>query len=266
MIPITPISVADGRSAISRRDFVVSGLAALAAPALMGCGGSPTGVEPATRLSARPGTPTVTPTLGLSQLGLGGDRDGILYVPETYDPDTSTPLFVGLHGAGGSATDWESYFDRSEERGMVLLAPDSQSPTWDVLGGEFGPDVEFLNDALQHTFDRCRVNPTQIALGGFSDGASYALSLGLPNGDLFSHLIAYSPGFYVDPDDPVGQPRIYVSHGTQDTILPVGGTRNFIVPALRNEGYDVVYEEFFGSHMVPAVISESALDWFLGAG
>jgi hypothetical protein len=33
---------------------------------------------------------------------------------------------------------------------------------------------------------------------------------------------------------------------------------------LRDAGYDVTYEEFDGSHNVPAAISESALDWFLG--
>lgn len=34
---------------------------------------------------------------------------------------------------------------------------------------------------------------------GFSDGASYALSLGLPNGNLFSHIVAFSPGFMRAP-------------------------------------------------------------------
>jgi phospholipase/carboxylesterase len=256
----------DDRPDLTRRDFVLSGLTALAAPVLLGCGAPPTGVQPSTRLSARPGTPTVTSTLGLSQLGLGDGRDGILYVPETYDPDTPTPLFVALHGAGGTGDSWESYYARAEQRGMVFLAPDSRAPTWDVVRGSFGPDVAFLDRALEHAFERGRIDPAQIALGGFSDGASYALSLGLPNGDLFSHLVAYSPGFYVEPEEPVGQPAIYVSHGTEDTVLPVGGTRNVIVPTLRNAGYEVVYEEFDGSHMVPAVISELALDWFLGVG
>jgi phospholipase/carboxylesterase len=248
---------------MSRRDFVACSLGAVAAPVLLGCGDA-TGVQSGVRLLARPGSPTTTPTLGLSELGLGSSRDGLLYVPESYTPGTPMPLFVGLHGAGGDAAGWESYYDRSEERGMVFMAPDSRSSTWDVLMGSFGPDVRFLDDALQHTFDRCRIDPTRMALAGFSDGASYALSLGLPNGDLFSHLIAYSPGFYVDPDEPVGRPPIYVSHGTGDTILRVDGTRDVIVPSLRNDGYDVTYEEFDGSHNVPAAISESALDWFLG--
>lgn len=149
---------------------------------------------------------------------------------------------------------------------MILLAPDSRGSTWDFVRDRFGPDVEFLDRALQHTFERCRIDPARIALGGFSDGASYALSLGLSNGDLFSHLVAYSPGFLRVADPIVGKPRVYVSHGTRDGVLPVTISRDGIVPSLRSGGYDVTYQEFDGGHEVPSAICESALDWFLGEG
>lgn len=253
---------------MSRRDFVRSGLGAMAASAVLPACREPTlpgfgGGDP--RLTARPGAPTLAPTVGLSQLGLSGiGRDGILYVPQSYSPDTPAPLFVALHGAGGLGSAWASYYQRSEDRGMILLAPDSRSPTWDVIRGSFGPDVEFIDRALVHTFERVRIDPTRLALGGFSDGATYALSLGIANGDLFTHLVAYSPGFIADADPIVGKPPVYVSHGTNDGILPVELSRDDIVPTLRGAGYDVTYEEFDGGHEVPAAISESALDWFLG--
>lgn len=265
----TPSIRAKARADMSRRVFVKSGLSAIAAPTLIGCLGSPAEPESSVeRLTARPGVPTTTPTVGLSQLGLGsglaGSRDGLLYVPASYSADTPAPLFIGLHGAGGAAENWESYHDRSETRGMIFLAPDSRSfSTWDILLSGFGPDVEFIDRALQYTFERCRIDPARIALGGFSDGASYALSLGIRNGDLFSHLVAYSPGFYVDTDSPFGKPPVYVSHGIWDNVLPVAVSRDNIVPTLRQDGYDVTYNEFEGGHEVPAQISESALDWFL---
>lgn len=249
---------------MSRRDFLRGSVSALAAPLFLSCGNTPTepGADP--RLTARPGVPMEEPVTGFSDLGLGSNgRDGLLYVPESYSPDVPVPLFIGLHGAGGAAGNWASYPARAEARGMIFLAPDSRSSTWDVLLGGFGPDVEFLDRALFHTFQRCRVDPGRIALGGFSDGASYALSLGLPNGDLFSHLVAYSPGFYVRPEQSVGNPAIFVSHGTDDNVLPVSASRDNIVPTLRDDGYEVNYQEFVGGHEVPAEISEAALDWFL---
>ena len=259
---------------ISRRSFLRRGLGALAAPILPACGGPPRGEDSqwGVRLSARPGSPTRSPTrspeIGLSRLGIGGGRDGTLYVPESYSPDTPLPLFIGMHGAGGSADSWADYQARAESRGMVLLAPESRSrQTWDrIENGSFGPDVRFLDQALKTVFDQCRIDPEQIALGGFSDGASYVLSLGISNGDLFSHLVAFSPGSYYATDPIVGKPSMFVSHGTEDTILPVTTTRGFIVPAFRDTGYDVTYEEFTGGHQVPVTIAEAALDWFLGTG
>jgi phospholipase/carboxylesterase len=174
------------------------------------------------------------------------------------------PLFIGLHGAGGSADNWESYHARAEARGMIFLAPHSRGSTWDVVWSRFGPDVEFLDRAPRHTFERCRIDPERIALGGLSDGASYALSIGVSNGHLLTHLVAYSPGFLRAADPIVGKPRVYVSHGLQDHVLPVTISRDAIIPALRNAGYDVTYQEFEGGHEVPAAVSESALDWLLG--
>ena len=258
----------------SRRRFIRNGIGALALPLFGGCLGSPTDVpepnnsESASRLTARPDAPTQSPTLGLSELGLGNGRDGLMYVPLDYSEDNSYPLFNGMHGAGGDADNWNgSYPGRAEERGLIFLAPDSRNSSWDLMtypDRTFGPDVLFMDDMLHFVFEHCRIDPNRIALGGFSDGASYALSLGLGNGDLFTHLVAYSPGFYAIPNPVVGKPSIFVSHGPYDTVLPYQNTVNTIVPALEHAGYDVAFHEFDGGHEVPPEVSTIALDWFLG--
>lgn len=260
---------------ITRRSFVRSGIGALAAPLagplLTGCLESPTDSDPgepgAARLTARPGIPSETPTLGLSALGLGGSSDGLMYVPLGYSDDQAYPLFIALHGAGGDADNWNgSYPDRAEDRGMIFVAPDSRGYSWDLMtppGQTFGPDVVFIDEMLSYVFARCRIDPDRIALGGFSDGASYALSLGIGNGDLFSHLVAFSPGFYAIPDPVVGKPYVFVSHGTYDPILPFYNTADTIVPTLEASGYDVTFQEFDGEHEVPFKVSTLALDWFL---
>lgn len=251
-----------------RREFVRAGLGALSLPFLTGCWDvhAPVHVFHAPRLTARPGAPTEAALQGRNALGLGSPRDGFVYVPASYDPAVPMPLFVALHGAGGAATNWLSYFARAEARGMILLAPDSRLRTWDLITGSFGPDFLFLDEALHFTFDHCNVDAARIALAGFSDGATYALSAGLPNGDLFTHLVAYSPG-YVEYARPLaGHPKIFVSHGAQDPIFAVSGTRDGIVPSLHNEGYSVFYYEFTGGHELPAEVTEAALDYFLAPG
>ena len=222
-------------------------------------GGAPAN---AGHLSSRPGPPTELAPSGLQQLGLGDERDGLLYVPAGYSPDRPAPLILLLHGAGGTASGglWPLQ-EHADREGLILLAIDSRGPTWDVIRGGYGPDVQFVDRALAHAFARCAVDPARVAIGGFSDGASYALSLGLTNGDLFTHIVAFSPGFAA-PADEVGRPRIYVSHGVHDDVLPIDRCSRRLVPMIQNAGYDVRYREFDGPHTIPPEIAREALDWF----
>lgn len=217
------------------------------------------------RLLARPGKPASSAPKakpGLHELGLARDRDGLLYVPAGYREDSPAPLAVMLHGAGGSARGALGPFRQlADDAGLILLAPDSRGRTWDVILGGYGPDIAFLDEALDLTFSRCAVDPKHIAVEGFSDGASYALSLGVTNGDLFSHVIAFSPGFMV-PQEQRGTPRIYISHGKDDRVLPIDSCSRRLVPKLRRAGYDPLYREFDGPHTVPEEIAREALEWF----
>jgi hypothetical protein len=88
------------------------------------------------------------------------------------------------------------------------------------LVGGYGPDVEFIDQALKQMFDRLPVDARRLAVTGFSKGASYVLSVGLPDGDLFTHVIAFSPGF-ASPAAYRGKPPVFVSHGTRDEVLPI---------------------------------------------
>ena len=100
------------------------------------------------------------------------------------------------------------------------------------------------------------------AVCGFSDGASYALSLGLANGDLFSSVIAWSPGFRAEVESR-GEPRFFVSHGTDDPILPIESTSRQMVPDLRGAGYPVTYVEFTGGHLAPTDVRRRSVTWLV---
>ena len=89
------------------------------------------------------------------------------------------------------------------QAGAILISPQSRTRTWDVIRDGFGKDVESIDNALDSAFGTYNIDREHLAIGGFSDGASYALSLGLTNGQLFSHIIAFSPGFMV-PGKKVG--------------------------------------------------------------
>jgi phospholipase/carboxylesterase len=211
------------------------------------------------RLFSKPGTPSK------DQLSPGvhaidaSDNGSLLLVPRAARPFRN-PLIVVLHGAGGDANQALRYLDAYiEEVGSLLLAIKSRGPTWDAIRGEFGVDVSALDVALAEVFDRFQVDDARIAIAGFSDGATYALSLGIINGDLFKDVLAFSPGFIISSDrKPLGAPHIFISHGTEDRVLPIIQTSRQLVPLLREAGYEVDYREFGGGHTIPSAMARAA--------
>lgn len=218
-------------------------------------------------LSARPGDAPAAepPGPGEHELGVEDERDSLLHLPPAAGNGQPLPLVVALHGAGGGTggplSMWRAVAD---EFGFAVLAPASRGSTWDAIGGRYGTDVDVVDRSLRRAFELVRVDPGRIAVTGFSDGASYALGLGLANGDLFQDVAAFSPG-YVPPSRRVGEPRIFVSHGTADEVLPIDRTGRRIAADLEEDGYDVTYVEFEGGHTVPPDILRRAADRLAGS-
>jgi phospholipase/carboxylesterase len=169
-----------------------------------------------------------------------------------------------LHGAGGNAEQGLGLLkDYADEARLIVLAPESQKSSWDIISGsQYGPDVSFIDEVLQETFSLYAVDAERIALGGFSDGASYALSLGLSNGSLFQNVLAFSPGFMA-PVRVENRPRIFVSHGTGDEVLPIDRCSRKLVGLLQQHDLPLRYREFEGPHTVPPEVKQEAIDWFL---
>ena len=216
------------------------------------------------RLTARPKDGRTTSAAGTRPLALDRTRDAILHVPPNPGT-TALPLLVLFHGAGGSGERLlRRFIAIADETGVAMLAPDSRGSTWDAISGSFVRDVAFVDRALDRAFDSVAIDATRVAAGGFSDGATYALSLGLINGDLFRRIAAFSPGFTVH-SSLQGKPEIFVSHGTADPILPINRCSRVIVPALRRRGYEVTFREFEGGHEVPQQIAREAMTWIARA-
>jgi predicted esterase len=246
----------------TRRRFVATAASTLATLAVgQSCiGAAKTGQRADGRLAARP-RPGADTSLASGPLGLGdGRRDGVIQLPAAPTAGT-VPLLVFLHGATQSGAGLlRRIGPAAGQAGVVVLAPDSRGTTWDAIADDFGEDVTFLNRALDFVFARLNVDPARVAIGGFSDGASYALSLGLANGDLFPCIVACSPGFVIQAPA-AGHPRVFISHGVADQILPIDQCSRVIVPRLRSRGYDVTYREFEGRHELPPDIATEAVRW-----
>jgi phospholipase/carboxylesterase len=207
------------------------------------------------------------PEPGLQKLGLGSRRDSYIYVPEAYRPDQALPLVLLLHGAGGHAHDGlRILLHLADKDGLILVAPASHATTWDIIARRaYGADLALADGTLDYVFSHYAIDPAHIGIGGFSDGASYALTLGLANGELFTHVLAFSPGF-IDPIEQRGSPAVFVSHGALDTVLPIDPCGRKVARQLQASRYDVTYEEFEGGHVIPPEVAQQAVSWFTGRG
>jgi poly(3-hydroxybutyrate) depolymerase len=258
---------------ISRRTVLVGGVSVPMAATLASCrqesgtrgtgsvGDQSTGDVRRGRLTFRPPARPKAAKARTGRFAMSGAAGGPpaeLYVPEFEDREPLR-LVVMLHGAGGVA---QSALGRLRSEAvshrLLLLAPKSTSLTWDVVTGGYGPDVRNLDRLMAEV---AAAYPLRgYTIGGFSDGASYALSLGIGNGDVFDSVMAFSPGFEA-AEVTNGRPRFFVSHGTADPVLPIDRCSRRIVPALEEAGYDVTYHEFDGGHTVPDLIQRKAVDW-----
>jgi phospholipase/carboxylesterase len=214
------------------------------------------------RIAARPGRGGGNCAPGEHTLRVGGGRTALMRVT-AGGTRRGKALLLALHGAGSGGAPGGLYALRGgwKERGLVMVAPAAGGSTWSFFQGR-DEDLPFVNRALARAFARCRVDPRRIAVGGFSDGASYALTLGLRNGDLFRAVIALSPGGVLG-EDPIGKPRVFIAHGTLDDVLPSERTSDVIVRELRAHEYRVTYRKFRGGHEARPEISREAVRWFL---
>ncbi len=208
------------------------------------------------RPSPRPTAEALPP--GVHELDLGPGAEVLLAVPP--GEAVPRPLLVFFHGAGGAAEQsLAAVAALAAERGVLVLAPSSVATMWDLIAGGLGRDVAVLDAAPTEVSERAAVS--RIGVGGFSDGASYALSLGLANGDLFDAVLAFSPGFAAPPTR-TGGPPVWIAHGSHDRVLPVARCGRRVAAGLSAGGYDVTYEEFDGGHVLTPGLVTTALTWW----
>ena len=208
-------------------------------------------------LQARPGSVTTQLAAGFTRERHG--LDVVAYLPDAARAKAKVPLFIFLHGALRTVEFFvEGFRPLCETNGVMLLAPYAVGNTWDGISGYFGPDVAGLDAVLTWAFQNVNVDPARITLAGFSDGASYVLSLGRANGELFTRLVGFSPGFLI-PVEERGRPPLVISHGDQDAVLSFANTRDGIVPTLRSRGYTVDWIPFTGPHAVPLSLASAEI-------
>lgn len=217
-------------------------------------------------LTAHPAPTTATLRAGETRLQLGA----IAYRPASA-PAGPLPLVILLHGTGGEPAPFLKLLEpQADRRGLVLLAPRAKSGVWDIMENLAarrdpwsGTDSCRIDRVLADLFERTAIDPKRLVLLGFSDGASYALSLGTANPQLFTAVIALSPGYFVPPRRVYRPQRIFIAHGRHDSVLSFANTKHHMVDVLHGAGVEVHFRPFDGDHQISRSALDEALDYAL---
>lgn len=213
-----------------------------------------------------------------------GPQRAALFTPDEIDPDKRYPLLTVLHGAGRQDEMlMKAYKGEAERRQALFLIPRSLHPTWDLIvtsasqaeppavpGQETStarPDGDFLEYALDLIYRRYPIDPERQALVGYSDGASYALSLGLANPDLFQALLCWAAGYFATDSETAAagtpRPQVLLEYGTHDELFPFEQVALPMRAQLEALGCDVHFRvDEGGRHWPSGQFQDEALDWF----
>ena len=215
-------------------------------------------------------------TSGIQTLG-----DGAYFYRPAGNPIERRPLLLLLHGAGMSASGFiEGARAEADRCRCLLLSVQSKGPTWDTvrlvrrasLDGVtdvyrlFGADTDRIELALSRAIKAGDADAQSILLVGFSDGASFALTLGIANRSIFRGVVAIAPGFYVETASIGSRQRLFIAHSPSDRILPFNRTRDDIVAPLKRGGFELRFRSFEGGHtVIPSILAEG-VDYALQRG
>ena len=162
-------------------------------------------------------------------------RTYLLYVPESYDAATPTPLVVSLHGL----VEWPahqmqiSHWNKLADRyGFIVVYPSGTGfpRHWQTNAQAGSPDtpmtdVVFISDLIDALEQQYNIDGTRIYANGLSNGGGMSYLLACKLADRVTAIGGVS-GAYTYPLDECKPSRpvpMIAFHGTSDRIVPYSG-------------------------------------------
>ena len=144
--------------------------------------------------------------------GYGGDGKDISSLAISWQRFLPDTIFLCPNAPDICTVNPQGYqwFDLTSEKEEVILEKS--------LAAE-----EKLNIFLDQVFDNFQLEPTNLALVGFSQGCMMSIQVGLKKKEQLNCLVGYS-GKIINKkhlsDNIKSKPKIFLMHGANDTIVP----------------------------------------------
>jgi polyhydroxybutyrate depolymerase len=170
-----------------------------------------------------------------TMMSRGRKRSYLLFVPESYNPATPTPLVISLHGFA----EWPAHQmhisrwnDLARQQGFIVVYPcGTEIPLrWRIYGfsgsnTDLMEDVTFISDLIDKLETKYNLDPARIYVNGLSNGGGMAITLSckLPERIAAVGSVSGAYPFSVSECQPSKPVPTILFHGTGDPIVPYLG-------------------------------------------
>jgi polyhydroxybutyrate depolymerase len=179
-------------------------------------------------------------------LTIGGlERQYLVHIPRSYDPEKPTPLVLALHGAamnGPMMASFSGLNAKAETAGFVVVYPSGTGlgplRAWNAGGlkGKMAEgradDVAFISRLLDELAPVVRIDLKRIYACGMSNGAMMCYRLAAELSDRIAAIAPVAGTIAIEESRPKRPVPVLHFHGTRDTFVPFdparGGTPSFM--------------------------------------
>lgn len=169
----------------------------------------------------------------------GIDREYIIYIPNSYDETSATPILFNFHGFGGSASQFINDADmraEAEANSFILVYPQGSclngASHWNPcpIDGDnksTADDVGFVEAMISEISSQYNLDMERIYAAGYSNGGMMAYGLANYKSDLIAAVASVS-GTMLNCTGPTSHPMPVVHlHGTSDGVIPYDGSNDY---------------------------------------
>ncbi|TFG52843.1 MAG: hypothetical protein E4H37_04875, partial [Gemmatimonadales bacterium] len=169
----------------------------------------------------------------------GQKREYLLYVPNSYDSTTPTPLVISMHGGamwGAAQREMSRWNQVADEHGFIVVYPSgTEFPRiWHAVrpGAGLTADVSFISELIDTLRSEYNIDPARVYADGMSNGGGMAFVLSCTLSDRIAAVGMVASAQFLPWSwctDERAVPMI-AFHGTADPLAPYRGGLSWVSP------------------------------------
>ena len=163
-------------------------------------------------------------------------RQYLMYLPNSYQENTSYPLVINFHGFGEQINEYASYADMrslADSENFILVYPQGEnlngSPHWNaaLMGGNNKSDIDdlgFIESLILKLSSQNLINSDRVYMVGYSNGGMMSYAMACHKSNLVAAIASVSGTMlYISNCEPNRSIPLLNIHGTEDPTLPYNG-------------------------------------------